>query len=141
MYNKEYHRKKSLEWYYRNKERCRISSDRNKIVSKKRAKEFILNYLRSKKCTDCPENDPIVLDFDHLKDKKYDICRIVGLGYSVKTIKLELEKCEVVCSNCHRRRTARRGNHYRFNASKALAAKPWPCSPESPVQFVDRGSI
>ena len=25
----------------------------------------------------------------------------------------EIEKCEVVCANCHRRRTARRGGHFR----------------------------
>ena len=51
----------------------------------------------------------VVLDFDHLRDKEFNVA--YGLHYrawSKVLAEMEMEKCEVVCSNCHRRRTARR---------------------------------
>lgn len=56
-------------------------------------------------CVDCGVNNHIVLDFDHLHDKKYNISRMIHDGFSWKAIKKEIEKCEVVCANCHRIRT------------------------------------
>lgn len=56
-------------------------------------------------CTDCGEKNHIVLDFDHLKDKKYNISRMIHDGFSWEAIKKEIAKCEVVCANCHRIRT------------------------------------
>lgn len=48
------------------------------------------------------------MDFDHLGDKKTNIARLVNSEASIKTIKIELSKCELVCSNCHRLRTWQR---------------------------------
>jgi L-lysine 2,3-aminomutase len=59
-------------------------------------------------CKDCGVKNHIVLDFDHLKDKKYNISRMIHDGFSWKAILKEIEKCEVVCSNCHRIRTHNR---------------------------------
>ena len=58
-------------------------------------------------CVDCGETDPVVLEFDHLRDKRFAI-RLSAHGRNWQTILDEIEKCEVVCANCHRRRTARR---------------------------------
>jgi hypothetical protein len=55
-----------------------------------------------------------MLDFDHIKDKKYNISRMIHDGFSWKAIKKEVEKCEVVCANCHRVRT-----HYRLTHKTA----------------------
>jgi len=63
---------------------------------------------------DCGEDDPIVLEFDHLPEfeKKFNISHAIsGSTRSWRLIKSEIDKCEVVCSNCHKRRTARRGNY------------------------------
>jgi hypothetical protein len=49
-----------------------------------------------------------MLDFDHLKDKKYNISRMIHDGFSWAAIKKEIAKCEVVCANCHRVRTHNR---------------------------------
>ena len=48
-----------------------------------------------------------VLEFDHLRDKLFDIGQ--ALPYrNWQSILDEIAKCDVVCANCHRRRTAGR---------------------------------
>lgn len=51
------------------------------------------------------------MQFDHLnpQEKKYEISKMSC--YSVKTIMAEIEKCDVVCANCHSERTYMR-KHY-----------------------------
>lgn len=65
------------------------------------------NYLKSHPCVDCGENNPIVLEFDHVKSgKKGSISFLINnLKYSWPSIELEIEKCEVRCANCHRIKT------------------------------------
>lgn len=82
---------------------------------KGRRREFqirILTILKNTGCKDCGETDPIVLDFDHLRDKTDGISRMVRNHYSWEDIELEISKCEVRCSNCHRRKTAKERNYY-----------------------------
>ena len=74
--------------------------------------EVLLAYLREHPCVDCGEADPIVLEFDHLRDKKFSISRI-WRDHKWQSVVDEMAKCEVVCANCHRRRTARRGGFIR----------------------------
>jgi transcription elongation factor Elf1 len=73
----------------------------NKQQFKRRLKEI----KEASGCVDCGEENHIVLDFDHLKDKKYNISRMIHDGFSWAAIKKEIAKCEVVCANCHRIRT------------------------------------
>lgn len=79
---------------------------------------YLIQYFKAHPCTDCGEEDPVVLEFDHLRDKAFDI----GAGLtSTSWQKLldEIEKCEVVCANCHRRRTARRRGSLRAILTQA----------------------
>ena len=78
-----------------------------------RNREFIINYLKENSCVDCGNTDIRVLEFDHQHSKKYLVSRMVSSGYSLKTIKNEIEKCEVVCANCHKIRTNENFNYYR----------------------------
>ena len=67
------------------------------------------NYVNSLK-----ENNPCLdcgyfyryfqMDFDHLEDKNFGIAKGV-YKKSLKTLKLEIAKCELVCGNCHKIRT------------------------------------
>ena len=75
--------------------------------------EFLIDYLRHHPCTDCGESDIVVLEFDHLRDKLMDVSVLSTGGYSLEKVKREIDKCEVVCANCHRRRTAKRAGSYR----------------------------
>lgn len=77
---------------------------------------FMFDFLEAHPCVDCGERDPIVLEFDHLGDKSFEI----GSGFRNRKWEIVLEemaKCDVVCVNCHRRRTARRAGSQRFRSA------------------------
>ena len=63
---------------------------------------------------DCGEDNPVVLDFDHVRGKKImSIAIMIQKRATLKKIQDEIDKCEIVCSNCHRIRTSKRGGHWR----------------------------
>ena len=74
----------------------------------------VLEYLREHPCVDCGECDPVVLEFDHLRDKLKNISAMANASQPWPKIEAEIAKCEVVCANCHRRRTAQRINSFRY---------------------------
>lgn len=78
--------------------------------------KWFKEYKSNLSCTYCDANHPAVLDFHH-KDpnkKKFDIYHLVKNNSSKKLI-IELEKCEPICSNCHRKLHAKKGI---FNATQ-----------------------
>ena len=81
-------------------------NERRKIVVQ-RNRELVLSYLQINPCVDCGESDPIVLEFDHQRDKKMGVSRLILGGYTEKVILDEIQKCVVRCANCHRRKTAK----------------------------------
>jgi 5-methylcytosine-specific restriction endonuclease McrA len=123
---RECNRKRSRQYYAENQQRhVRVTVARRKAQSAL-ARRWVIQYLLTHPCVDCGESDIVVLEFDHLADKKKEVSVMINAGYSVKAIQREIEKCEVVCANCHRKRTARRGNYYKLNlgtvANDGLAA-------------------
>ena len=71
--------------------------------------ERLAAYKLDLGCVDCHYNTHAeALDFDHIWDKEFNVSDMVRLGYSWANILVEIEKCEVVCANCHRVRTAQR---------------------------------
>ena len=71
------------------------------------------DYLLNHSCIDCGEDDPIVLEFDHINpdDKSSSVAALIS-RYSLNRLIAEIEKCEVRCANCHRRKTAAQLGHY-----------------------------
>lgn len=79
----------------------------SRLKSRSIAQEFVNQYLRSHPCELCGETDIRVLTFDHyLGVKKMNIGDLVTQGYSINTIKEEINKCAVLCFNCHMRSEA-----------------------------------
>ena len=80
-----------------------------------RAREFVWLYLTTHPCVHCGETDPIVLEFDHLDQatKTANIARMVSQGLGTAKIQAEIDKCQVLCCNCHRRRTVLQMGHYK----------------------------
>ena len=54
-----------------------------------------------------PLDDYRVLDFDHIdpKTKAFNVSDCVRRGMSRKTVLAEIQKCQVLCANCHRIKT------------------------------------
>lgn len=88
----------------------RAKSRKEKILSENRINMF--NLLSNSSCKDCGETNPIVMEFDHLSDKQYNISRMMQDHFWERILE-EISKCEIVCCNCHRIRTSKRGNWYR----------------------------
>jgi len=95
------------EHYAANKQRY---IDQARVQKRRLALErtrYLIEYFVAHPCVDCGETDPVVLEFDHLRDKRFDIGQALAFR-NWTSILAEIAKCEVVCANCHRRRTARR---------------------------------
>lgn len=61
-----------------------------------------INSLKDK-CRKCGITNKLCLQFHHEKDKKYDISHMISGGYSIKYIQNEINKCIILCANCHRK--------------------------------------
>ena len=96
---------------YRYKEKLR---KRRRSLDNQR---LINEYLKAHPCVVCGEVDPVVLEFDHLRKGKKNR-DVTGLTSSWKLIMKEMKKCEVVCANCHTRRTAKRAKSLRWRLNQ-----------------------
>lgn len=100
------------EHYAANRRRYIESAIRRKRAVVAERIVYLIDHFESHPCVDCGESDPIMLEFDHLRDKEFGI----GTGFrdrNWQSVLDEMAKCEVVCANCHRRRTAKRGGFAR----------------------------
>ena len=98
---REHNREYQKRWYAKNKKtQCSRVKEREKRISKK-----IAEYKLSLKCEKCGEGHPSCLDFHHKNplDKDCSIGNVVNRGWGWKRIEEEMEKCEVLCANCHRK--------------------------------------
>ena len=86
----------------------------NKKLKDEKA-EKVFDYLGEHPCVDCGEADPVVLEFDHRDhtSKRLAVAQMIERRYSWRSILMEIEKCDVRCANCHRRKTSRQFGHRR----------------------------
>jgi transcription elongation factor Elf1 len=70
-----------------------------------KAKKWLAEYKKSLACLVCGEDEGVCLDFHHLDEtkKSFTISTAVGRTASIDDVLQELEKCVVLCSNCHRK--------------------------------------
>ena len=75
----------------------------------KQNREKLHDYLSAQRCMDCGIQGLAVLEFDHRdpREKENEISALVRAAYSWSAVLKEIAKCDVVCANCHRKRTAR----------------------------------
>ena len=98
-------RAKSKKSYKENKVKYRLAIKRRKREVLLRNRAIVVEHLKDNACVDCGEDDIIVLEFDHIRDKISNISDMIWKSTTKALIK-EIAKCEVRCANCHRRKTA-----------------------------------
>lgn len=133
-FNKNSRRRDGLQSACRecNRKRARAYYERNRDAHKQRCAELkrarrdenhqrMVSLLREQACIDCGSRDPLVLEFDHRENKRWNISRMYT--HSWATIVKELAKCDVRCANCHRRKTHQETNTFRWQAFRALVGR------------------
>jgi hypothetical protein len=98
----------------------RRQSGAAKAVRQHALRAHVLEHLTRHPCADCGEVDPVVLEFDHVTEKIASISSLVADTATQDSVDVEIARCEVVCANCHRRRTARRAGWRRAQADDAM---------------------
>ncbi len=91
----------SKEHYLKNQSKYKAT----KIKQNAKRKAFLDQYKTQHGCKDCSVLDlpSYCYEFDHLRDKHKGVSRLIS--FSMKLINIEIEKCDVVCRNCHKDRT------------------------------------
>jgi hypothetical protein len=75
-----------------------------------RCKDYVRQIKEAAPCKDCEQKYPFyVMQFDHLYDKKMSVSQLFSRGGMPKILS-EIAKCEIVCANCHAKRTWKRNN-------------------------------
>jgi transcription elongation factor Elf1 len=69
----------------------------------------IQDYKKYLGCQNCGyDKSSHALQFDHLEDKKANVSDLVRSDYGADAIWAEIEKCQVLCANCHAEVTQKR---------------------------------
>jgi hypothetical protein len=79
--------------YYRQKSTAR----------KEMLRQYLLDYKKRSHCKICLISDPVVLQFHHRNpsEKDISISNVVSRGWSLTRLDKEIEKCDILCANCH----------------------------------------
>ncbi len=102
---KECHKKYARE-HYRNNHEYYLEKQKERRENCDTPRR-LFEYLLSHPCVRCGESNPLVLDFDHIeRDKKSFNISVARSAYNWNTVLSEIQKCQVLCANCHRKKTA-----------------------------------
>lgn len=105
---RECNREASRAYYRRSRTKHLIDVGVNAREYRARNREIVFAHLRGQPCIDCGESDPTVLEFDHVRGTKAgEVSVMAALPVSPVRLLAEIDKCDVRCANCHRRRTRR----------------------------------
>ena len=119
---REYNREYQHGWYKANRE---LHMQRVLKVNRRRREQgkSYVDDLKRAPCTDCGASyPPYVMDFDHVRgDKSLNLARLRNGRLAWSRLIAELEKCEIVCANCHRIRTHMRAEGLEVPRSEAAA--------------------
>lgn len=101
----------------KNRERILEYKQRHTLNRYVRNCKIIWGHLKSNPCK-CGVDNPIVLEFDHIGGEK---SFTIGVSRQRSTPKIlqEIAKCQILCCNCHKRKTAKEQNWYSWMGETA----------------------
>ncbi|WP_343773037.1 homing endonuclease associated repeat-containing protein [Natronoarchaeum mannanilyticum] len=89
-------------WHYRH-----VETNRERTLTRRAAnRAWLYEYKHFNcECERCGEETPACLDFHHPDhvEKEMEVGKMVTYGYSRERLLDEIEKCVVLCANCHRK--------------------------------------
>lgn len=98
---KECKNKYNKGYYAKNSDIHKQNVRKNSAVLIKRNTDYVNQIKKERGCKYCPEKEVCCLQFHHLRDKDKSISRLIANLASLERIDAEIQKCEVVCANCH----------------------------------------
>lgn len=105
--NKQYHHE-----YFKNNPERRKTIKRNSLALRKKVELKLIEHLKANPCP-CGETNILTLQFDHLRDKKFEISLGICRAYTWEKLKVEIDKCQVLCANCHIIKTSHQVNNWK----------------------------
>ena len=100
-------------WYQRNKDYQKANARKHSQEYRNAIREYLWSFLLTHPCAECGEKDPVVLEFHHIGEKDMAIAEMVTRITNIERLEEELNKTIVLCSNCHRRLTAKERGWFR----------------------------
>lgn len=97
--NQELMRKYRRDWYERNKRQGMEAVAKRK----QEIREWYRDYKKTCFCKTCGEMHPACLTFHHrdASEKLVEVSTMIQNGYNRGRILAEIDKCDVICANCH----------------------------------------
>ena len=98
---RSYNSKYSKKWYAKNKKKKKEQAKKSRKRAIQRNRKYVETYKLDNPCP-CGETIPCCLSFHHANgDKTGNISDMVNRGYGLTRIQKEINKCDVLCLNCH----------------------------------------
>ena len=98
---RKYNSKYSKKWYTKNKKKKKEQSRKSRKRAVKRNRKYVETYKLTSPCL-CREKEPCCLSFHHKNGEKLgNISDMVNRGYGLTRIQKEMDKCDILCLNCH----------------------------------------
>ncbi len=93
--------KYNKKWYAKNKKKKKEQSKKSRKRAVNRNRQYVEIYKLAHPCS-CGEKEPCSLSFHHCNgDKTGNLSDMVNRGYGITRIQKEINKCNILCLNCH----------------------------------------
>lgn len=99
--------------YQNNKAKVRANNAARNKSYEIENKRNVIEYLLNNPCANCGETDIRKLEFNHVKPGKYKNVSSMYKNHPWPVVLKEINKCEVLCSNCHAVYTAKQTNNFK----------------------------
>lgn len=90
-------------YYLANREKIMRRSLLRQSRERQKRKAWLKELKEATPCANCGENFPsYVMEYHHLRDKILNVGYTISQNWIKRNIEAEIEKCVLLCANCHR---------------------------------------